>query len=148
MDIKAIRDLTRLMRDNDLVTLEVESQDLKVKLSKAGTAVMPAPAMPMPVAPAPAPAAAPAEEPVVDALAGCKEIVAPIPGTVYLKPNPDAASFIAVNDQVADGQVVCLIEAMKVFNEIKCEGMSGTIKKICVQDGQPVEFGTVLYLVA
>ncbi len=150
MDIKAIRDLTRLMRDNDLVSLEVESEGLKVKLSKVGTgAPMPVmSAVPAAPAPVPAPAAAPAAAAVEDELAGCKEIVAPIPGTVYLKPNPDSASFMAVNDSVADGQVVCLIEAMKVFNEIKCEGLSGTIKKICVQDGQPVEFGTVLFLVA
>lgn len=152
MDIKVIRDLTRLMRDHELVELEVESPELKVRLSKAGKdpvlvtqAAAPA-ATPAPAAAAqePAPAAA---QPEADEFAGCQQIISPIPGTVYLKPNPDAADFVSVGSKVDDGQVVCLVEAMKVFNEIKAEGVSGTIKKICVEDAQAVEYGTVLFLV-
>ncbi len=152
MDIKKIRELTRLMRDHDLVEVEVESADLKVKLSKVG----PVPAQVMHSAPpaavaAPQPAAesAPAATPQApaDDESNCKQIVSPIPGTVYLKPNPDTPGFVKVGDTVSDGQVVCLVEAMKVFNEIKCEGMQGTIRKICVEDGQPVEYGSVLFLV-
>ena len=95
--------------------------------------------------PACAPAAPAA---VVDEFAGCKQVISPIPGTVYLKPNPDAAMFVSVGTQVDESKVVCLIEAMKVFNEIKPDaGIKGTIKKICVNDGQPVEYGTVLFLV-
>ena len=159
MDIKFIRDLTKLMRDNDLVELVVESDDAKVKLAKAQpvapavvTQALPAPVAAAPVvAAAPAPAAAPEAAapaaPAADDFAGCKEITAPIPGTVYLKPNPDSDNFVTVGASVKDGDTVCLVEAMKVFNEISCEGMSGTIKKICVEDGQPVEYGTVLFLV-
>ncbi len=150
-DIKFIRDLTRLMRDNDLVELEVEDKDIKVKMSKAkpaeGVQVVhaAAPAAPAPAAAAAAPAApaAPAEED----FSKCKQITAPIPGTVYLKPNPESELYVKVGSQVNDGDVVCLVEAMKVFNEIKCEDMSGTIKKICVEDGQAVEYGTVLFYV-
>lgn len=150
MDMKVVKDLTKLMRDNDLVELEVESADLKVRLTKNRPAselvqmVQAAPAAPAPAATA-APAAAAA--PVGEDLSHCQEITSPVPGTVYLRPNPDAKVYCEVGDQVADGQVVCLIEAMKVFNEIKSEGVSGTIKKICVQDGQAVEYGTVLFLV-
>ena len=152
-DIKFIRDLTRLMRDNDLVELEVEGKDIKVKMAKAQAATpmaVAAPAM-MQAAPAPAmaaaPAAAAAAEAPADDFAGCKEITAPIPGTVYLQPNPESDPYAKVGSAVNEGDVVCLVEAMKVFNEIKCEGVSGTIKKICVEDGQAVEYGTVLFLV-
>lgn len=150
MDIKFIRDLTKLMRDNDLVELVVESEDSKVKMAKAqpqAPAVI-TQAAAAPAAPAPAPAPAPTEAaPPADEFANCKQITAPIPGTVYLKPNPDSELYVSTGSKVGDGDTVCLVEAMKVFNEIKCEGMSGTIKKICVEDGQPVEYGTVLFLV-
>ena len=65
---------------------------------------------------------------------------------MYLRPNPDSDKYVDAGGSVSDGQVVCLIEAMKVFNEIKSEGVSGTIKKVCVEDGQAVEYGTVLFL--
>lgn len=149
LDLKAIKELTKLMRENDLVELEVQSDTLKVKLTKSRpcpttlVAAQAAPVAMAPVAAAPAPVAAPAADP----LAGCRKITAPIPGTVYLKPNPESPAFVKAGDSISDGQVVCLIEAMKVFNEIKCEGCSGTIRKVCVDDGQPVEYGTVLFLV-
>jgi acetyl-CoA carboxylase biotin carboxyl carrier protein len=149
MDIKFIRDLTKLMRDNDLIELVVESEDSKVKMAKAQPSapamITQAAAAPQ-MAAAPAPASAPAAAPV-DEFANCKQITAPIPGTVYLKPNPDSELYVTPGSKVGDGDTVCLLEAMKVFNEIKCEGLSGTIKKVCVEDGQPVEYGTVLFLV-
>lgn len=145
MDIKTLKELTKLMRENDLVEVEVESADLKVKLKKATAGMVPALVAAAPAIPA-APAAAAA--PVVDEFANCKQVISPIPGTVYLKPNPDAAAFVAVGTPVDEAKVVCLVEAMKVFNEIKPDnGIKGTIKKICVTDGQPVEYGTVLFLV-
>ncbi len=147
MDIKSLKELTKLMRDNDLVEVEVESPDLKVKLRKATGAVATVThlaAVPVVASvPAPAPAA-----PAVDEFAGCKPVISPIPGTVYLKPNPDAANFVALGTQVDENKVVCLIEAMKVFNEIKPDpGLKGAIKKICVNEGQAVEYGTVLFLI-
>lgn len=146
MDIKTLKEITKLMKENDLVEVEVESADLKVKLKKASTQVF---TMPQPMAQAPvatAPVAAPAV--VVDEFAGCKQIISPIPGIVYLRPNPDAANFVSVGMTIDETKVTCLIEAMKVFNEIKPDaGVKGVIKKICVNDGQPVEYGTVLFLV-
>ena len=150
-DIKFIRELTRLMRDNDLIEVEVEGKDIKVKLAKAspaqGVVQAQAPAPVMHAAPAAAPAAPAAAAPAADEFAGCKEITAPIPGTVYLAPNPESDVYVKVGSAVNDGDVVCLVEAMKVFNEIKSEGVNGTIKKICVEDGQAVEYGTVLFLI-
>jgi acetyl-CoA carboxylase biotin carboxyl carrier protein len=150
MDIKILKELTRLMRDNELIELEVEEKGVKVKMKKAGEAVPhvihAAPAHHVAAHPA-APAAASAA-PVVDEFANARKIISPIPGTVYLKPNPDTPNFVSVGTQIDEGKVVCLVEAMKVFNEIKAEaGMKGTIKKVCVEDGQAVEYGTVLFLV-
>jgi acetyl-CoA carboxylase biotin carboxyl carrier protein len=150
MDIKTIKELTRLMRDNELIELEVVTKELTVKLKKASDVVpqivhaAPHHVAHVPHAGAPAPAAAPA----VDEFANAKKIISPIPGTVYLKPNPDSPNFVSVGGPVDEGKVVCLVEAMKVFNEIKAEaGVKGVIKKVCVEDGQAVEYGTVLFLV-
>ncbi len=153
MDIKVIKELTKLMRDNDLVEIEVEADDLKVKLRKAGHNVAAvAPVQYHMAAPQAGPSALPvanvAPVPVEDPFANCQKIISPIPGTVYLKANPDAANFVAEGSTIDESKVVCLIEAMKVFNEIKPDsGVKGVIKKICVNDGQPVEYGTVLFLV-
>ncbi|MCX8040474.1 MAG: acetyl-CoA carboxylase biotin carboxyl carrier protein [Planctomycetota bacterium] len=167
MDIKILKDITKLMNDNDLVEVEVESKGLKIKLRKAAAVAPPPPPsaavlhahppLPAPTAPpagplpaaaaaAPAPAAAPPARSGDDP--SWKPIISPIPGTVYLKPNPDAPPFVTEGSPVDPSKVVCLVEAMKVFNEIKPEpGVSGQIKRICVSDGQPVEYGTVLFLV-
>ena len=147
MDIKILKEITKMMKDNDLVEVEVESGDLKVKLKKASGPVFAAPQFAVP-APLMTSAAAPAPVVVVDEFAGCKQIISPIPGIVYLRPNPDAANFVSVGMTIDESKVTCLIEAMKVFNEIKPDaGVKGVIKKICVNDGQPVEYGTVLFLV-
>jgi len=153
MDVKIIRQLTRLMQEYDLAEIEAESQELKVRLAKASAqvpqqVVQPAAPVQAPATPAAPTAGQKSEQPQGgDEFAGCHKVTSPIPGTVYLKPNPESPSFVQVGDHVDEGQVVCLVEAMKVFNEIKCEGFSGTVKKICVEEGQAVEFGTVLYLI-
>jgi acetyl-CoA carboxylase biotin carboxyl carrier protein len=155
MDIKTLKEITKLMKENDLVEVEVEAPDLKIKLKKASPAshyVTASAPPPMPVIaslPAAASAAAPsAAAPAADENANYKPIISPIPGTVYLKPNPETPLFVSVGTPIDETKVVCLIEAMKVFNEIKPDpGMKGTIKKILVSDGQAVEYGTVLFLV-
>jgi acetyl-CoA carboxylase biotin carboxyl carrier protein len=149
MDIKTLKEITKLMRENDLTEVEVESADLKVKLKKGGQQAGPMVfAAPQPAQMMSAAAPAPAAAVPVDEFAGCKKVISPIPGTVYLKPNPDAANFVGPGTPVDETKVVCLIEAMKVFNEIKPDaGVKGQIKKVCVNDGQAVEYGTVLFLV-
>jgi acetyl-CoA carboxylase biotin carboxyl carrier protein len=101
----------------------------------------PAPAQAAPTTPAAAAAAAPAAP-----AANFEHIESPMVGTCYLAPNPDAAPFLKVGQQVTPDTVVCLIEAMKVFNEIKAE-KSGTVEQILVKNGQAVEFGQKLYAI-
>jgi acetyl-CoA carboxylase biotin carboxyl carrier protein len=155
MDTKPIKDIVRLMQEYQLIEVEIDTPDLKLKLRKAAPATPAVAALAIPQAtfvpvPAPAAGAAPATAAPAprDEFADCKQVISPIPGTVYLKPNPDAADFVQVGTPVDESKVVCLVEAMKVFNEIKPDaGIRGTIKKVLVTDGQAVEYGTVHFLV-
>jgi acetyl-CoA carboxylase biotin carboxyl carrier protein len=155
MDIKTLKEITKLMRENDLMEVEIESQGLKVRLKKSGPAVQAplivhqAPELPAAASAAPVPVHSPtAIDGEQESMSGYKQVISPIPGTVYLRPNPDSQSFVTVGTTVDETKVVCLVEAMKVFNEIKPDaGVKGTIKKILVQDGQAVEYGTVLFLI-
>ena len=110
----------------------------------ASVVVPQAPAVAAPVAPAVAPAAA--EAPAADDTAGLTPITAQMVGTYYSSPNPDSPAFVKVGDQISNGQVICIIEAMKLFNEIESE-VQGVVEKICVNNGDPVEFGQTLFLV-
>jgi acetyl-CoA carboxylase biotin carboxyl carrier protein len=156
-DIKAIIDL---MKRNDLSLFQMEKDGFKLKLQKgfADQPMMAAPAplpiaMPIAAAPAPAPvapagpaaapaAAAPAEEPQ----APLKDIVSPMVGTFYRASSPESPPFVDIGKQVTEESVVCIIEAMKVMNEIKAE-VSGTIAEIVAENGKPVQFGQVLFRV-
>ena len=144
VDVGAIRQLLALMNEHGLVELEIEQDDLVVRLRKAGAvtaAVTPVPIVAAPVAvPAAAPATAPAKE------EDLPTIKSPMVGTFYTAPSPDAEPYVKVGDHVHEDTVVCMIEAMKVFNEIRAE-ISGTIEKVCVKNAQPVEFGLPLFVV-
>ena len=150
IDIRKLKELVRLMVENDLSELDLRDQEEKVTIRRGGEqapAVYHAPAM---AAPAPAPAAsapAPAADngqPAIDE--GLVPIESPMVGTFYSRPNPDTDAFTTVGASVGSDSVVCLVEAMKVFNEIKA-GVSGTIEKALVEDGAAVEFGQPLFLV-
>ena len=142
VDLQALRELIELMGENDLVELEYEYGDLAVRLSKRANSAPEAGA----------PAARPAEKGGAAAGAAHEaedrylEITSPMVGTFYWSAGSDAEPFVSVGDAVNEGTVVCLIEAMKVFNEIKA-GVSGTITKICVENEAAVEFAQVLFLV-
>jgi acetyl-CoA carboxylase biotin carboxyl carrier protein len=144
VDIAAVQDLVKLMSDNDLLELEYAAGDLSIRLSKRGTTVAaPAPAPVMAALPAAAPpgaAARPAEENKY------LEIVSPMVGTFYAAGSPEASPFISVGSTVNAETVVCIIEAMKVFNEIK-SGVAGKVVKVCRKNEENVEFGQVLFLV-
>ncbi|MBN1587783.1 MAG: acetyl-CoA carboxylase biotin carboxyl carrier protein [Candidatus Omnitrophica bacterium] len=145
MNLKEIREMIQLMDDNQLVELELERDGLKVKLKKAGgEAPIGYAPMTMPVPQAGAPAAA-TQEPARPA-ANTVEIVAPMVGTFYRAPAPDAAPFTDTGQKVEIGQVVCILEAMKLMNEIKAE-VTGTIVDVLVENGEPVEFGQPLFRV-
>jgi len=145
-DLKKIEQLLEIMKENDLVEIEVKSGDEKIVLKRAQPQVTAVP-MIAPAGPTAVPAApAAATEQAAAAPSDLIEIKAPMVGTFYATPNPDAESYVEVGSKVTQSTVVCIIEAMKVMNEIKAE-TEGTIAEVCVQSGQAVEYGTVLYRV-
>jgi acetyl-CoA carboxylase biotin carboxyl carrier protein len=152
MNLDLLESLVKLMSANDLNTVELSDGDQRVVLKRGATNVVqtinsPAPAMHHAPAPAAAPAApaAPAT-PAADADAGLVPIKSPMVGTFYAKPTPDAKNFVNVGSVVNEETDVCIIEAMKVFNNIKAE-TRGTIVRVVAEDGKSVEFGQVLFLV-
>ncbi|MFW6132850.1 MAG: acetyl-CoA carboxylase biotin carboxyl carrier protein [Planctomycetota bacterium] len=147
MDIKEIRRLVKLMVDNDLRELNIADGDQSIHLKRGAEIeqVHVAPPQPGQTAAAPDAGEAPgggAEHPGDDLI----EIRSPMVGTFYTAPSPDRDAYVAVGDIVSDDSVVCIIEAMKVMNEIKAE-CSGTIAEICVENAQPVEYGQVMFRV-
>ena len=155
MNENTIKKLIRLVEDSDIDQLEVSRWGRKIKItrrmsrnnghSSEHVILQQAPA---PVAAAaPAPAATPTVEskpPVADK--NYVEIKSPMVGTYYAAPAPDAPPYIKVGDKVSVGQVVCIVEAMKLMNEIESE-VSGSIAEVMIEDAQPVEFGQVLFLI-
>lgn len=154
MDLKDIRSIVELMNEHGLTHLDLSGKEFHLKLKKGPDidalrslmASMPVAAAPAyAAAPAPAAAAAPAAgAPAAAPAAEGSEITSPMVGTFYRKPAPDAANFAEVGTKVSVGQTLCIIEAMKVMNEIKAE-KSGTICAVVAEDGQPVQFGDVLF---
>ena len=144
MDHRELKKLVQLMNDNELVELEIEQEGLRVCLRKAGLAAMTTiPAY----ATAPLPAAgAVADEAPAGPPPGTKEIRSPMVGTFYRRPNPEAEPYIDVGSAVDPDMVVCIVEAMKVNNEIKAE-LSGDVVEILAEDGQPVELDQPLFRV-
>jgi acetyl-CoA carboxylase biotin carboxyl carrier protein len=144
MDVALLQQIVKLMAANDLNTVDVRDGDRRIIL-KRGPATGPV-MMGMPMAAAPAGAGASAPPPPVDEEASYKAIKSPMVGTFYAAPAPDAKAFVNVGSKVDEDTDVCVIEAMKVFNNIKAE-LRGVIAKILVQSGQTVEFGQTLFLV-
>ena len=149
VDLQEIRRIVELMNEHGLTQFDLTKKDFQLKLKKGSDvdelrgllASLPAPALPAPAPAALPAAAAPAAAPAV---ADGKEICSPMVGTFYQRPAPDAACFVEVGSTVSVGQTLCIIEAMKVMNEIKAE-VSGTIIAIVANDQTPVQFGDVLF---
>ena len=148
IDIRKLKELVKLMVANDLSEMDLRDTDEQVTIRRQGDTVVTVPA---PVAVA-APVAAPVASPVVDPAASTAlvdegvEIVSPMVGTFYVSQDPDSPPFVSVGDSVAEGSTVCVIEAMKIFNEINAQ-CKGTVTKVLVSNGDPVEFGQALFLV-
>lgn len=152
-DFPEVRSLIELLKKNHLAVLEFEKGDLRVTLktpagAAGGGTFLQAPAAPASSAPT-APVAAPAAEtPVAESPKGnYKEITSPMVGTFYSSPSPDAPSFVEAGKTVNPDTVVCIIEAMKVMNEIKAE-ISGKVVEVVAENGKPVQFGQVLFRVS
>ena len=148
MEIKDIRRIVELMKSNDLTEFSLKDEAFELLLKRGQEVVYTAAPAPVAAAPAVAPVAgvpaAATEEAAADD--GLIEIPSPIVGTFYRKPAPDAPEFIQVGDEVTEETVVCIVEAMKVMNEIKAE-VKGVVKKILVDDASPVQYGQALFLV-
>jgi acetyl-CoA carboxylase biotin carboxyl carrier protein len=151
LELKEIKELIALMKKNDLSVFKMEKEGFKITLKKGTdfqpvvTAVSPAQPSVVHVA-APVAAAAPAGEPAVPVASALKEIVSPMVGTFYSSPSPESAPFVEAGSEVTPDTVVCIIEAMKVMNEIKAE-VSGVIAEVLVESGKPVQFGQPLFKV-
>jgi acetyl-CoA carboxylase biotin carboxyl carrier protein len=145
VDIKEIKALIDLMKKNGLTAFEMEKDGFRIALAKeSGYQPGVAYALP-PAAPAAAPAlAAPAAPAEAAPAAPGKEIASPMVGTLYFSPSPESPPFVTVGQTVTPDTVVCIIEAMKVMNEIKAE-VSGTIAEVAAENGQPVQFGQALF---
>jgi acetyl-CoA carboxylase biotin carboxyl carrier protein len=139
---RTIRDLIQVMKDEDLAEIEVRRPFWTVRVRRPGTdpAMSAAPAFPQPV-----PAAA-AREPEAPPTANLLPIKSPMVGTFYRSPAPDADPYVEENSTVEVGQTVCIVEAMKLMNEIESD-VKGRIARILVENAQPVEYGQVLFLV-
>jgi acetyl-CoA carboxylase biotin carboxyl carrier protein len=140
LDLKDIKELIALMRKNELSELEIETEGFRVKLKKGGETII---AHAPPGYAVPPPAAPPAAE---EGKPSGREIVSPLVGTFFAGREPGASPFVEVGTAVTEETVVCIIEALKVMNEIKAE-MRGVITEVMVENGKPVQFGQPLFRV-
>lgn len=150
LDLEEIRALIRLATEAEITELVVDAPHVKVRIRKGDSAPSssgsadPVVSVSVPRTELTAPPGAPVVAPPT--ATGYVPIVAPMVGTFYRAPKPDAAPFVAEGDQVEPGQIVCILEAMKLFNEIPSD-VAGRILRVLVENGAPVEFGQPLFLV-
>jgi len=145
MKIDEIKAIAEIVAANDLTELKLEQDGFTLEIKRGGSATVVA-ATPVAVAAAPVPAAAPVAAAEAPAAVSRETIDSPLVGTVYRAPSPEAAPFVKVGDKVSPDTVVCIVEAMKVMNEIKAE-KSGVIRDILVENGSAVEFGQPLFVI-
>ncbi|MCH2448733.1 MAG: acetyl-CoA carboxylase biotin carboxyl carrier protein [Gracilimonas sp.] len=155
MDLKLIKNILELISESDVNEVSLEEGDFKIKVKKQGEVQQVSytqPAAPQPVAQPKAPAQ-PQQKPAPAAGTESGEnqpegetVTSPIVGTFYISPSPDSDPFIKVGDKVSKGDTLCIVEAMKIMNEIEAE-FGGTVQKILVDDAQPVEFEQPLFII-
>lgn len=145
MDMDEVKRILQLMEENRLVEFEYEEEGRRIKLRRAEDRAGPSPSVPVTVLPVPPPSA----EPPASASGGSGELVqfkSPLVGTFYRSPRPDAEPFVNVGDEVTPDKVICIIEAMKVMNEVKAE-MHGIVREILAKNSQAVEYGEPLFVI-
>jgi len=149
MNIKDVKDLIDLISGTDIVEVEVERGGAKIRVRRDGgaqqhAAGFPPPALAPQVPPAVTSRAAGAAQAEAALPVGVTIVKAPLVGRFYRSPGPDAAAFVEVGDRVRKGQVLCIIEAMKLMNQIEAE-VAGVVRAVLTEDGRPVEFGEPLF---
>jgi len=149
--LKELRELVDFLKENGIAEFDMERTDLKVRIKFAGAAGASATDLALAqqlaasaTGSVPAPVAATAELPAAEAAEKLHEVTSPIVGTFYDSPSPGAPTFVKIGDQVEVGQVLCIVEAMKLINEIECD-VAGEIVQRIAATGQPVEFGQPLF---
>jgi acetyl-CoA carboxylase biotin carboxyl carrier protein len=147
MDLRKLKKLIDLVQESGIAELEITEGEEKVKIVKGGHVSVSAAAPVQVVAAEPRAPAAAAPAPAPEAPAGQEGHVvkAPMVGTFYRSPSPDAKAFVEVGQAVKEGDTICIIEAMKLMNEIEADA-GGTVKAILVENGQPVEYGQPLFI--
>ncbi len=150
MDIRKVKKLIELLEESGIAELEITEGDDSVRICRYSAVALPAQAAVPPVAmqaPPPVTAvAAAAAEPAVESSARGHHVKAPMVGTFYGSPAPGAKSFVQIGSLVSEGDVLCIIEAMKMMNQIEAD-MAGTIVSVLVENGEPVEFGQPLFVI-
>jgi len=147
LDLKEIKELIALMRKNDLSVFKMEKEGFKITLKKGGEPVLTSTPLPAAmIAPPSLPASSPETTAAANAPVRLEEINSPMVGTFYSAPSPESPPYVTVGQEVSEETVVCIIEAMKVMNEIKAE-CRGTIAEIVGENGKPVQFGQALFRV-
>jgi len=144
-DVKKIRRLVQLMKEHDLSEVDLEQGEQRIRLRRGGDVVVQAPSPTTPVQSAPQASVEASVETGTDK-AALAVIKSPMVGTFYVSSSPEAAPFVKIGDHVGPDSAVCIIEAMKVFNEIPAE-VSGKIVAALVENGDPVEYGQALFKV-
>ncbi len=148
VDKSLIRELGQLLDETNLTEIEICEGNKSIRVARGTATVTAAVAAPAPVASSAAASAqtAPSPAPADSAAEEAGAVPSPMVGTIYLSPQPGADPFVKVGDAVSEGQTVLIVEAMKVMNQIPAP-RSGTVKRIAVEDGQPVEFGETLVVI-
>lgn len=147
IDQDLIRDLANILNETDLTEIEIEQDDLRVRVSRAGTPQMiHAPIAQQQVPAAPQPAAAQPVEAAPAAPSSANAVTAPMVGTVYLSPAPGAKPFVEIGQSVKEGQTILIIEAMKTMNQIPAP-RAGKVVSVLVADGDPVEFAEPMIVI-
>lgn len=150
MDIRKVRKLIELIEETGVAEIEIHEGEESVRISRFSqqipTQTVPVSAAPAPVAPAATPASAPAASEPSESGLGGHIVRSPMVGTMYIAHAPEAEAFVKVGDHVKEGDTICMIEAMKMFNQIEADA-TGTIKARLVQNGQAVEYDQPLFLI-
>lgn len=151
MDIRKVKKLIELLEASDVAEIEIHEGEESVRISRTSTVIQQLPAVAAPMV-APAAAAAPAaqpqaaEPPAAEQLPSGHQVTSPMVGTFYRAPSPTAKSFVEEGQQVKVGDTLCIIEAMKILNQIESD-KAGTVTQILVENGEPVEYNQPLFII-